>query len=147
MLTTVLTEAREEVLLEDEELHGEEEEIFKLEAIAEDIAEAPADDVASSSSLIASSNCDVPSCSTLLMRTVCSPTSSSLLPALHLVVDFQNLSGSTWCTGDSDPAAAAARDEVEGGGRITTVDVVDVVWFVLKSKADDEVGLLTLPII
>ena len=73
MLTTVLTEAREEVLLEDEELHGEVEEIFKLEAMAEDEAAAPPDDVASSSS-----SWDVSSCSTLLIRTVCSPTSSSL---------------------------------------------------------------------
>ena len=142
MLTTVLTEAREEVLLEDEELHGEVEEIFKLEAMAEDEAAAPPNDVASSSS-----SWDVSSCSTLLIRTVCSPTSSSLLPASvldGLVVDFQNLSGSTWCTGDSGPTWCT---EVEGGGIITTVDVVDVVWFVLKSKADDEVGLLTLPII
>ena len=146
MLTTVLTEASEEVLLEDDELHGDEDEIFKLEAMADDDAAAPPDDVASSSSR-ASSSRDVSSCSTLLIRTVCSPTSSSLLPASvldGLVVDFQNLSGSTWCTGDSGPTWCT---EVEGGGIITTVDVVDVVWFVLKSKADDEVGLLTLPII
>jgi len=48
MLTTVLNDAREEVLVEDEELHGEE--ILELEAIAEDDPAAPPDCVTSSSS-------------------------------------------------------------------------------------------------
>ena len=103
MLTTVLTEAREDVLLEDDELHGEGFKLVAAEAAPEDVSASPR--AAADASAV-----DEADSSTLLIRTVCSPASSS--PSAMAEVDllvvlvFQYLSGRTWCTGDSASAAA-----------------------------------------